>query len=99
MQYVETGYIEIAFTEPPFRGRFDEAYRFGCASGVQGLEIVMKTVITIYLTALHIVALGGVWLYTNDSYQLVHIEQAQCCNGDELTAFLTSQQQTVKRGK
>ncbi len=60
----------------------------------------LKTLVTVYLTALHIIAIGSVFLFTTDQYQLVRIEhsvvQAECCNGDELTAYLDKQEHSRK---
>lgn len=60
----------------------------------------MKTLLTIYLTALHIYAAATFFLYTNDKYVLTRIEsgqQAECCDRDELTAYLTAHER--KKGK
>lgn len=61
----------------------------------------MRNLKVIYLTLLHAFAAVSLFLYTNDNYTLVKIDhapqaQAECCNGDELTAFLSSKQHGSK---
>lgn len=51
----------------------------------------MRNIKTIYLTLLHVIALGSVWLYTNDNYTLVKMTQpvaAKSSPSDEMTAWL-----------
>lgn len=54
----------------------------------------MKTLKIIYLTLIHAALAVAIFLYTSENYTLARIDHpvATCCNGDELTAFLTSQQ-------
>ena len=68
----------------------------------------MEKLKIVYLTLLHAFAAAAVFFYTSENYAIakldhpVPLQHAECCQGDELTAYLTSQEQhriSKRKGK